>query len=206
MARKDIPLLVSAAGWIAGMIDRLVPALRQAGISDEEIHALVAEKKGEELLGIIVDAVAEAVKRVKNFYSVRVDYAAEIEDMVVRGKYDWSNDNITSDHFPANTAEEADIAVQLVHFNRSISSDGVIVELDRMGLRPAEARELLAFGVKYPDVQREFPIIALGSVWLDRYGDRRVVCLCSDSGDRRAVLGWFGRVWGACVRFAAVRK
>jgi len=93
-----------------------------------------------------------------------------------------------------------------VHFDRSISSDDAIAELDKMGLRPAEAGELLAFRAKYPDVQREFPIVALGSVWRGLYGNRHVLVLRCRGGKRRANLYWFGDDWNDGCRFATVCK
>lgn len=79
-------------------------------------------------------------------------------------------------------------------------------ELDRRGLRPATIEELLAFGAAYPDKQREFSIIALGSVCIGQPIRRNYVpCLWLESagrclGLRGAELGG----WYANYRFAAV--
>jgi len=77
-----------------------------------------------------------------------------------------------------------------------------------MNLRPATLPELLAFGAKYPDKQKEFPIMALGSVWIDPDGDRRVHSLGWVEGERELHLGWDkpGYVWGDYCRFLAVSK
>lgn len=93
-----------------------------------------------------------------------------------------------------------------MHFNRNIESDTALAELDKMGLRPATLPELLAFGAKYPDKQREFPIVALGSVWRDLCGDRVVAYLGCDSSKRDLYLDRLVYRWSAPFRFAAVRK
>ena len=204
MARKNVSLLVSAAGWIGSFVGELIPALRERGIQDDQIHALVTGNGL--LLGKIADAIVEAVKQVKNLYTVCVDYTMRIDDLVVEGNYDWSNGDITSDHFPSSRTSKADVEIELIHLNRIISSDEAVKELDRVGLRPAKAHELLAFGAKYPEIQREFPIVALGSVWRDSDDDRRVVFLGRDGAERDANLNWFENDWNDNCRFAAVRN
>ena len=70
-----------------------------------------------------------------------------------------------------------------------------------MGYRPAELHELLAFGEKYKEIQREFPIVAL-TVLRNR-------CVLSLSGDNsRRYLNLFVEEHdcGENCRFAAVRK
>ncbi|HEY4476338.1 MAG TPA: hypothetical protein VI954_02465, partial [Candidatus Paceibacterota bacterium] len=97
--------------------------------------------------------------------------------------------------------------VELVQFNRYISTDEALRELDKVGMRPAELHELLAFGEKYPDVQREFPIVALGSVWDDQIGYRCFVPYLHGNGlGRRLFLNWVEGDWREFYRFAAVRK
>lgn len=198
--RKNVSVLMSAAGWISSLVEKIVGALRERGIADEDIHALVAEN-GKELLDRIVDAIAEAIKQVRKIYAVLVDFGMSIEELVKLGQYDWSNSDITSGHFPTKRVGKVETNVEFIHFDRNISSDDALKELDKMGYRPAEAHELLAFGAKYPDVQREFPIVALGSVWRGPDGDRRVVCLSEGGAGRRAGLGLFESDWAWLLAF-----
>jgi len=62
------------------------------------------------------------------------------------------------------------------------------------------------YGRKPLEKQREFPIVALGSVWWDSYGFRYVAFLDRGASERRLGLNWLGFGWGAYYRFAAVRK
>ncbi len=43
MARKDVPAIVSGAGWIAGFADKLVRGLRKQNVTEEQIHSLVTD-------------------------------------------------------------------------------------------------------------------------------------------------------------------
>lgn len=148
---------------------------------------------------------------------VSVDYAIPIEDLVRRGGYDHPDNNITTEHFPTKHAGKVEIVIEFLRFNSNItsffgdakiiSSEDVINEMDKMGLRPAEARELLAFGEKVRDDKRELDIVALGSDWNPWYSHSQVVCIgTTDDAKRIAVLlppdkDWDDRWW-----FAAVRK
>lgn len=57
-----------------------------------------------------------------------------------------------------------------------------------------------------PNLQREFPIVALGSVWRDGGGGRHVPVLGCGGAGRRLSLGWFEFGWDDGYRFLGVRK
>ena len=205
---KNISVLVSAAGWIGGFIDKLVKALRERGISDEEVHALVTER-GEQLFAKIADAVAELAKQAKNFFRLPVIYGP-LAPLIEQGKYGSVNSNIADKNFPLpdelKKLGKADVQAQLVHYGKQMGSEEVLKDLDQKGLRAANIWELLMFGIKNSELQRQFPIVALGPVWRGRAGGRDVACLWSDGGGRGLYLFWFGLNWGGHYRFLAVSK
>lgn len=139
-------------------------------------------------------------------YRITVDHTLNLKEAISAGRYDWTNGDINDKNFPDTETGKADADMYLVHFNRLISSDDAISELATRGLRPATLRELLAFGAKYPEKQREFPIIELGSVWTHRDGYRFVACLRQFGSERNLGLFWGGLDWSGYCRFAAVRK
>jgi len=142
----------------------------------------------------------------ENTYTVTVDYGRTVEEMVEVGQYDWSNDNITSRNFPLPSEKgEENVEVEIIYFDRSISSEDAVAEMTKRGLRPATLAELLALGEQYPELQREAPIVALGSVWQDRGGDRGVPCLDGFGRERYLALDVWGGDWRGVWRFAAVR-
>ncbi len=139
-------------------------------------------------------------------YLVTVNYDLSVKDAIVAGHYDWKNDDITGKNFPSKRTGTADLEIALVKFDDAMSSEDVLRELDKQGLRAAELPELLAFAEKYSDVQREFPVVALGSVWQDSGGGRDVPYLVRDADRRLLFLNWFVNDWVSDYRFAAVRK
>ena len=157
------------------------------------------------VLFFVIYAALELASQ-KDSYPISVDYERSVEDGVKAGLYDYTNPNITSINFKTKRKGKADLVVELVRFNTRISTDYALRELDRMGYRPVELRELLAFGEKYPDVQRKFPILALGSVWQYGNGYRLIPCLYGNGSLRYLFLDWVGNGWDEIYRFAAVRK
>ncbi len=141
-----------------------------------------------------------------NVYHLTVNYDQPVADAIAAGKYDWVNSDITQKNFPTKRSGQAEVEIELVHFNRAVSTKEVLVELDKRGLRPAELHELLSLGAKYPELQREFPIIGLASVLQRSYGSRSCPCLGRYGSERRLALDWLEIDWGVYCRFAAVRK
>lgn len=96
-------------------------------------------------------------------FSLVVNYDAKLEYLARMGRYNFVNENFTSANFPTTRTGTATLeGGRLVHFGRDMSTAAVEKKLDEMGLRPGEPHELAAFGSKYPDVQREYPVVALG--------------------------------------------
>ena len=141
-----------------------------------------------------------------NIFCVRVNYDLSVEKAVKAGKYYWKDDDITDKNFPPKRSGSAEIDIQLVNFNKNMSSEDVLKELDKMGLRPAELPELLVLGTKYPNEQKRYPIIALGSVWRDLDGDCYVPFLFGGGSERELYLIYLGHGLSACCRFATVGK
>lgn len=147
-------------------------------------------------------------------YTVTVNYAGNktIENLLKEGKYDRVKENITDKNFPTGKTGTEEEEIYLVHFDRWFDNgDKVIAVLDILGYKLATPAQLLALGARYPDLQRQFPIAALGQYWLDSYGCRCVVylsvdSLSVDSGSRYACLRWLEPWWYDVWRFAVVRK
>ena len=138
-------------------------------------------------------------------FRVSVDYGRSVEDGVDSGKYGWAASSITSKHFHTNQTGVVWVEVELVPFFRRMLTGEALNELGLMGCSPSNTHQLLALGEQYPEVQRRFPIAALGSGWehhrgriffpyLDSYGSRR---------DLR--LFCIEKEWSRTCQFAVVR-
>ena len=205
MAKRDVSAIVSGAGLLTSIFTELVDAVRERGGTDEDIHRL-ATPQGKELIGKIADVIVGKSQSVGEVYPVTINYDLSLKGMVRVGGYDWVNDNIIDKNFPVTGEGQGVVTLELVHCNRPMTSDEALAELAQRGMRPATLPELLAFGAKYPNVQREFPVAALGSVWRLRFGGRCVPFLWGRSGKRNLNLNWLDHRWNTRDRFLAVRN
>jgi hypothetical protein len=184
---------------VSSLAERITKILRNQGIADEHVYALVIEDT--KLNGKIDAAVFESAEQLKRTYIVPVNFNASIEELLELGHYDSFEGEITSENFPTKRTGKVETKIELIPF-RVAHGKEALMELDKMGYRPAEAHEVLPFGAKYPDLQRLIKIVALGSVW----DDSKVVCLRGYSTWREVVIVRLAdtRLWH--WHCAAVRK
>lgn len=91
------------------------------------------------------------------------------------------------------------------HFDKKMTSEEAIAWGEANGYRVATHAEAIDFAAAYPDLQRQYPLVALGSFAV--HGDSRyVVVLSGDSGGRYLDSDWFGSECGPVCRFLFVRK
>ncbi len=135
-----------------------------------------------------------------------VNYKTKLSALIKQGNYDYVNSEITDENFPTDKKGKTELEVELFDLDTRKSTDAVLALMDKAGLRPATMVELLSFGAQYPDEQRRYPIVALGSVWTDRDGYRYVGYLWGHPGYRHLYLYWLDLDWPAYYRFLAVRK
>lgn len=156
---------------------------------------------------MLADLSTEALAKEDNTYPISVDYEKSIENRVKSGQYDEFNHDINSRNFSTNRKGTAEVKVALIHFLEYVSTNNALKEIYLIGMRPIKLHELLAFGEKYPDVQREFPIVALNSAWWDtKFNSFYVPYLCQHKSKRYLCLRYIDIEWDKLYRFAAVRK
>ena len=144
-----------------------------------------------------------------NGFTLTVDYSKTLEEAIDAGKYDLVNDHINNENFPVSPeiiGEKINISGKLFHFDRQISSNDVIAKMDKEGYRPATLMELLTLGILFPDLQKWFPIIALGSSWLRTINDPHVAVLNFINKKRWLFLANSHAGWRAYSRFFGVKK
>lgn len=194
--------LLSAMGTMFQILKAIIDEVLSLGGNDENVRRILSDQNLRREIGKLIMSASKSF--VVASFRVAVDYGRTLKSMVDAGKYDWVNEDITQEHFPVSS--QGGDEVSIFHFNEEIASENAILAMDREGFRPARIEELLALGEKQPELQKQFPIIALGSIWLDPGGDRCVAYLDFDGSERLLCLDWFDDSWSRDCRFAAVRK
>ena len=131
--------------------------------------------------------------------------ATVLQRLIATGKYDWINPGITQKNFPVPENFVLGEDPKVFHFNRGISSEDVIKEMDKEGYSLAMIWDLLDYGAKNPEEQRKYPIVGLGSVG-EVDGDRDVPFLGRHDSERGLDLTWWDFDWLARCRFLGVRN
>lgn len=148
-------------------------------------------------------------KLVPDVIILPIDYAKSLEQMIANGRYDWKNDELTAKRFPIVGEGIVEYEFRYIHPNRKVSSENAVYLIKKEDSEnpwePAKTEHLLAYGEAFPEEQRKFPIVALGSVGEVR-GDRHVPCLDKGGSERGLNLGWWGGGWNDDCRFLAVRR
>src|SRR3989344_871017 len=186
--KKNISAVISGMGVATAILTNLVEMVKRFGGLEEDIYLLVIPE-GTSLMEQFAKMVVEAGRKARNTFKITVDYSQPLAEAIKAGKYDWVNENITREHFPKTREGKKEVAVALLHFGKAISSDEAFAEIKKQGCRAAVLEELLALGAAQPELQRQFPIIALGSVWSGPGGLRFVPGLGRDDAKRRLRLG-----------------
>ncbi len=184
----------------------ILPGARLAGLSADLFHKV---QKGN----ITLDELDHFLKRknpletvlLYDGFRLMVDYGQSLEQMIDAGRYDYANNDITTKRFPIKWEGKVEFEGRYFHFNRTTSSKNAIAAMKEAGWEPANIEHLLVLGEKYPDEQRKFPIIGLGSV-AEVFGLRDVPVLYGDGSERNLSLSWFGGAWDGSCRFLAVRN
>ena len=202
MTKSAVARGASMAASIWGKLD---DAVKTKGGTEDALHIL-AKDDGGPLIDVIADILVKAEFKIRTRFTVRVDYTKSLADMVNAGGYSCVDVGVTPANFPLEGDGVVKTEIVLVHFDRDIEFDDAIKELEQRGLVPCKIEHLLDLGAKYPDLQREYPIVCLGSSWVNSHGGRLVPSLNSFHGCRRIDLYWFGDGWDDDWRFLAVRK
>lgn len=170
----------------------------------EQVSRILQEMIIDDRKGPMVEVDETAV------FCLVVDYTRPLKKGIMAGRYDYVNRNVTEGNFPSGRTEKGKrkkkVAFSFFHPDKEVESDEALEQIERDGCRPATLKELLSFGQAKPELQRQFPIIALGSIWVSPDGGRSVVGLWGDSKERRLTISYFVRRWSRRHRFLGILK
>ncbi len=139
-----------------------------------------------------------------------VDYSLNLEQMILAANYGHVNSDITPVSFPVRGSGTATLIAQLFHLDPSASHQDVVREMEKVGFRPANIEELIAYGTIMPNEQWELDIIGFGSIgqldqiegrWI--YGVPRIFRASQGCELNLTAFGY--RDWPKEVRFLGVR-
>jgi len=98
------------------------------------------------------------------------------------------------------------IEFQYVHLKKTATTEEALAEIKKRGLCPAIDKELVSFTQQFPEEQKKFPIVALGSIAKNGHCDNCVAHKHGKDGKRALILARSDSVWLESCRFLAVKR
>ena len=138
-------------------------------------------------------------------FRLTVDYRQSWEEMIAAGRYDWVHDNITSEHFPVTGDGIIEFEARYFIFNNFTSSEEVTRRIEATAWSRAKIEHMLSHGKTFPQEQREFPIVGLGSIATIN-GKNRTPVFIHPVSERYLSLDSVDTDWYPVCRFLSVRK
>lgn len=179
------------------------PTKKPKKLSPLERIAIALEKIVENHKPSIQELERPALPEIKG-YKVRPINTVE----GISKYFDWVYNWITPEHCPLKPVNNLEKDIELIKFDKYLSTDDAIKEIAAQGYVPAPSNYLLGLGVQYPEIHKGKKwIVSLDKQNLFADQDGIPCFLCLGWGDERCLHVVYGTgVWGDGWWFAVVRK
>jgi hypothetical protein len=141
-----------------------------------------------------------------NRFQDTMEYSRTVAELVETGKYDRIDHGIFEpDDYdnPPEAVASLEVEEVVFHLSGESSFADIVERMRQAGLRQVSRKEILNFGWRHPDVQRGFPLVALGchiQIKDSVYG----ICLRGDNTSRAIGLCNRDQKWPACYRILGI--
>jgi hypothetical protein len=146
----------------------------------------------------------------RDSYLVHVGPNRTLAQAIAAGGYVYSDPRIIAANMPSLPEQAGDVRVEILNFDSLMTTREVKVRILSRGFLLADIWVTLAYGEKYPEFQRKFPLFCLGSSMSgDTHNAYLYPYLSTDHVGRRTLyLRWVkpSSAWYSDHRFLAVRK
>jgi len=213
--RSDYAKLRQDSDTLSSITEKILQACEARDAPIEAIHRLMTPKR-HLTISVLADRIlqdwqAEQPKKSPVPFSAPVVYVqSEFEELKRRFPQHVESYCADQRFDPIDRCKEVsrkkrEISFEYVNMGRAASTDEVLAEIERRGLRPALYEEFLGVLKKYSDAELNYPLVALGSE-INVRGGRCVALMCSAANGRYFDLVWVGHKWLEHYWFLAVRK
>lgn len=137
-------------------------------------------------------------------FRLTVPYSCDLSEAVAHGKYDTVDPSLLKYFDGGRMHWTSGYAFLLSYPGCLVHAKWICKAIH--GLRVADIEELLAFGAQYPEVQRRFPIVGLGSMCKigQEPGVWQAAYLVGDEKERRVGLAACNFHYGDRFRFLVI--
>ena len=154
-----------------------------------------------------------ALRGIKSIDTITVEIGhLNLSEWISAGEYRLADDDINMKRFDIQfSGGPTKVDAAIIHIGKSFNSLAYAENtLKKLYLFPAPLEYLLAIGAKHPEMQKEFPIVAMG--WKEKNKITKTYVTILDyrkgeiSGEMGRILGleWRDQQWEKDIRFLAV--
>jgi|AntRauTorckE6833_2_1112554.scaffolds.fasta_scaffold28096_2 WD40 repeat protein len=177
---------------------------------ESKASELIEEKKPTFVEGVKIIKPSDITQGEEDFLFT-VDYSQTLKEMIKAAGFDWVDEAITQKRFPLPNelfGKKLNLRAKLFHFDDYIGSERAIAKIKKADHRfkLATLAEQLAFAKEYRELQKEFPIISLGSKWKVTRHSSRVTAIDFGPNGRELATSSFEGIWLPSCRFLTVFK
>ncbi len=138
-------------------------------------------------------------------YCITLADGRTTEELVQAGNYGYAHSCVDSENFPARqSVGKQDRQIRLLQFDRTVTTPEILRDAASQNLLSPLYEDALYFGIAYPQVQLEGPLVFLHDPWHGFFGRRDVLCLWSNAGRRELGLEGYDDIWATSYRFAFI--
>lgn|GEM_PF-1664307 len=205
MSAKQIATLAGLIVQNQSVLKSLSSEDRQWAIENPKRFLFLAVREAANQRNPVRSGIAADLRYMYQLIAIEVDNDRSVTQMLKAGNYDHVDEEITDENLLNEGTGKTSTDLILFHRDKKECSQELVDELDLIGWRPIVNAELLAIGEQYPELQREFSIVALGQI--ERYsGHQYVPCLSGSNSWRLIEYVPFNFGWSRDCRFGFVRK
>ena len=134
-------------------------------------------------------------------FPAEIDYGRPLEEAISSAGLDYINATINEENFPSGQTGKTSANVRFARFDSLMTTQDVLTVISEADMKPVDITTLVAISEQHPELQRQFPIVGLGSVWSSNID--RVPVLWGGPNGRSLFLLWTEYYWVPSFRFAA---
>lgn len=133
--------------------------------------------------------------------TIIADYSTSLKELREKGEYDVVDPRIKNVVFRVSGKDgKFKLPVNIIHTETPAVTENLASKLQAKGLRHASVEEILTFGFTFPEMQRQFIILALNAV-CSIGKDKYVLFLHGDEKKRSLNLCPMKEKWSEACRF-----
>ena len=130
----------------------------------------------------------------------------DFSELVILGNYDRIDKKIHRRHFIKPGVPNKKVNLEIMNYNKPTTLKAMQEEredLAEKGFRGANIYEILTFGIQHPEVQREFPILAMKAETNRVMGYKGILALQQKNGERHLSIVWgYGSKQGTTIDYS----